>query len=264
MDSLVFVDDNPAERALVRRELPMVATPELPEDPAYYVDCLSRAGYFEALTLTDEDRERTGQYRANLQREEVRHGATDMDSFLSGLKMELAWQPFATEDLTRVVQLINKTNQFNLTTRRYVESQVLDLLSDPQWLTLQLRLTDVYGNNGIIAVVIGQLESGGALRIDTWLMSCRVLGRKVEFATLEALVEQAGRSGAARLLGEYRPTPKNGMVRDHYARLGFRSVGSLADGTTRWALDIREFQPEKTHIQICEETNEKRRLQPAH
>ena len=135
MDSLVFVDDNPAERALVRRELPMVAMPELPEDPAYYVDCLSRAGYFEALTLTTKTGTERVQYRANLQRDEVRHRATDVDSFLSGLSMGLAWRPFATEDLTRVVRLIDKTNQFNLTTRRYLDLRFWTCLSDPRSLT---------------------------------------------------------------------------------------------------------------------------------
>jgi FkbH-like protein len=264
LDSLVFVDDNPVERSLVRRELPMVAVPELPEDPGYYVDCLSRAGYFEALALTEEDRERTSQYRANLQREELRSAVTDMDSFLRDLKMELAWQPFSPHDLSRVVQLINKTNQFNLTTRRYLESQVVEMLSDPRWLTLQFRLSDVYGNNGIIAIVIGELSCGGDLRVDTWLMSCRVLGRKVESATLNVLVEQARGKGAVRLVGEYRPTAKNGMVRDHYPGLGFQPLESLPDGTTRWALDMSGFEPETTHIQILEEMNDITRLQPAH
>jgi FkbH-like protein len=264
LDSLVFVDDNPVERLLVRRELPMVGVPELPEDPAYYVDCLSRAGYFEALAMTEEDRERTSQYRANLQREELRSAATDMDSFLRDLKMELGWQAFSPHELSRVVQLINKTNQFNLTTRRYLESQVVEMLSDPRWLTLQFRLTDVYGNNGIIAIVIGELACGGDLRVDTWLMSCRVLGRKVECATLGVLVEQAREKGAVRLVGEHRPTAKNGMVRDHYRDLGFQPLESLPDGTTRWALDLAGFQPEATHIRVCEEMHDSRRLQPAH
>jgi FkbH-like protein len=156
LDSLVFVDDNPFERNLVRRELPMVAVPELPEDPSGYVGLLSAAGYFETLSITEEDRERGLQYRANLAREELRDKATDMQGFLRALKMKLIWSPFAGKDLKRVVQLLNKTNQFNLTTRRYSEEAVQALLADRDVLTLQLRLLDVYGNNGIIALLIGK------------------------------------------------------------------------------------------------------------
>ena len=130
LDSLVFLDDNPFERNLVRRELPMVAVPELPEEPSGYVRLLSAAGYFETLSITEEDRERSSQYRANLAREELREKATDMQGFLRALKMKLTWSPFAGKDLKRVVQLLNKTNQFNLTTRRYSEEAVQALLAD--------------------------------------------------------------------------------------------------------------------------------------
>ena len=264
LDSLVFVDDNPAERGLVRRELPMVAVPELPEDSAGFTPCLARAGYFEALSVTDEDRDRTSQYRANVEREKMRASSTDIDSFLSQLNMELIWGPFHATDFARVVQLINKTNQFNLTTRRYLESEVQALMSDDRALTLQMRLTDVYGDNGIIAILIAKLIPPADLEIDTWLMSCRVLGRQVEQATLNVLAQQALALGATRLVGDYRPTAKNGMVREHYQRLGFELLRSSSDGLTRWAYPLVMFQPTPTHIRIRERADAKLHLQAAH
>ena len=250
LDSLVFVDDNPAERALVRRELPMVAVPELPEEPSGYVGCLARAGYFEVLDVTAEDSERAGQYRANAEREGLRRSATDMDSFLKALRMKLTWGPFDTGSLKRVVQLINKTNQFNLTTQRYTEADVHAMMASEDITTLQLRLTDAYGDNGMIGVVIGRCASGGALLIDTWLMSCRVLGRQVEETTLELLVARARELGCTRLIGEYRPTAKNNMVRQHYAKLGFEPVETREDGSAVWSLVLDAFTPRSTQIEV--------------
>lgn len=221
LDALVFADDNPFERALIRRELPMVAVPELPDDPALFARCLSDAGYFEGLGVTAEDRARTGQYRANRQRETIQASATDMDAYLASLEMVLAWRPFDRTGLQRVTQLINKTNQFNLTTIRYGEDEVAAVMGDPRAFGIQLRLADRFGDNGIIAVVIGRMIDAETLHLDSWLMSCRVLGRRVEQATLAVIVAQAGALGAKRIVGEYRPSPKNGMVADHYARLGF-------------------------------------------
>ncbi len=252
LDSLVFVDDNPAERALIRRELPMVAVPELPEDPSEYVACVARAGYFEALDITAEDRERAAQYRANAERETLRRSVTDMDSFLDALRMELTWSSFDQASLKRVVQLINKTNQFNLTTRRYTEADVLSMMRDEDVLTLQLRLVDVYGDNGMIGLVIGRKSSQGALLVDTWLMSCRVLGRQVEEATLNIVAEQAVEMGCTSILGEYRPSAKNGMVRQHYAKLGFAMSESREDGATLWTLPLDEYVQRPTHIGVRE------------
>lgn len=254
LDSLVFVDDNPAERALIRRELPMVAVPELPEDPAGYVSCLARAGYFEALDITAEDRDRAQLYRANAEREGLRRSVTDMGSFLDALHMELTWSSFDPASLKRVVQLINKTNQFNLTTRRYTESDVLTLMRDPNTFTLQLRLVDVYGDNGMIGLVIGRRTPGAELLIDTWLMSCRVLGRQVEEATLNLVAEQARDLRCTSVLGEYRPTAKNGMVREHYRKLGFELQQEHADGDVTWTLMLDRFIPRATHMLVREGT----------
>ncbi len=252
LDSLVFVDDNPFERALVRRELPMVAVPELPDEPALYAECVAAAGYFEAVAVTAEDRARGAQYQANRERAALAGAATDLESYLRSLEMRLLWRRFDRIGLARIVQLINKTNQFNLTTRRYDEAEVVAVMEDPRAFGLQLRLIDRFGDNGIIAIVIGRLAEDGDLVIDTWLMSCRVLGRQVEEATLDLVAEQARRLGARRLIGDYRPTERNGMVAEHYAKLGFTPIAVDPGGAARYALDLAATAPRTTCMTIAE------------
>ena len=252
LDALVFVDDNPFERNLVRQELPEVAVPEVSDDPAEYAQALSDAGYFETVAITEEDRERTGQYLGNQARDALKVSATDLDGYLRGLEMRLVWKRFDRVGLQRIVQLINKSNQFNLTTRRYTEGDVLAVMDDPNAFGMQLRLLDRFGDNGVIAIVIGRLQTNKDLLIDTWLMSCRVLGRQVEPATLALIAQEAGEMGAERLVGEYVPTKKNAMVRDHYARLGFTVMDTWADGASRALLDLRSYRPAETFIHVME------------
>jgi FkbH-like protein len=246
LDSLVFVDDNPAERAIVRRELPMVAVPELPEDPTLYGACIADAGYFEALRITAEDLSRAARYQDNLRRETLATSATDIAGYLRSLEMRAVWSRFDQLGQARIVQLINKTNQFNLTTRRVTDAQVAALIGDPRALTLQIRLLDQFGDNGIVAIVVGAPE-GDAIRLSTWLMSCRVLGRGMEEETLNLIVAEAQRLGARRLIGEYRATAKNGMVREHYQRLGFALLGEN-DGATEWELSLDGWTKRPTYI----------------
>jgi FkbH-like protein len=252
LDSIVFVDDNPFERALVRQELPMVMTPEVGEDPATYAETLADAGYFESLVITDDDRARSAQYQGNLRRAALQAASTDLPSYLRGLEMRLLWRPFDAIGLSRTVQLINKTNQFNLTTRRYTEDDVLSIMADRRAFGLQLRLLDRFGDNGVIAIVVGRLISETDMLIDTWLMSCRVLGRQVESTTLNLIAAQARTLGATRLVGIYVPTKKNGMVKDHYARLGFSMVAADPSGASRGVLDLARFTPADTFIDVCE------------
>jgi FkbH-like protein len=253
LDSLVFVDDNPFERSLVRQELPMVAVPEIGDDPTTFCQTLARAGYFEALNITQEDRERSGQYQGNRLREALKASATDLPSYLRNLEMTLSWRKFDAIGLSRTVQLINKTNQFNLTTRRYTEEDVLAVMHNPRAFGLQLRLVDRFGDNGIISIIIGKLEGDSTdLVIDTWLMSCRVLGRQVEPTTLNLIAEQAQRLGAKRLIGEYVPTKKNGMVREHYKRLGFTVEHEGALGESRAVLDLQQFRRAETVLAVRE------------
>ena len=253
LDALVFVDDNPFERNLIRQELPEVAVPEIPDDePALIPMALADAGYFESLSVTDDDRARMAQYQANRARQESQSQATDLPAYLRSLAMQLVWRRFDRAGLGRIVQLINKTNQFNLTTRRYTEEEVLAVMADPRAFGLQLRLIDRFGDNGVIAIVIGWMDGSEDCRIDTWLMSCRVLGRQVEEATLNLLAAEANRMGARRLVGEYRPTAKNGMVAGHYARLGFTVVETDADGAARAMLDLTDFAPRETWMEVKE------------
>ena len=191
--------------------------------------------------LTAEDAERAGQYQANAARETLRASATDLDSYLRDMEMVIHWAPFDRVGLQRIVQLINKTNQFNLTTRRYTEAEVAALLKDPDALTLQLRLADRFGDNGIIGIVIGRKNGAGEMALDTWLMSCRVLGRGVEKATLNIVAEEARRLGATALRGSYRATSKNEMVRDHYPSLGFVESASAEPDVLQWTLKLDTF-----------------------
>jgi FkbH-like protein len=252
LDSLVFIDDNPFERNLVRQELPMVAVPEVSDDPTTYPAALAGAGYFEGLAVTDEDRERTNQYHGNKARDALKASATDLPAYLRGLEMELIAKAFDRVGLQRIVQLINKSNQFNLTTRRYTDEDVIAVMADPDAFGLQLRLLDRFGDNGVIAIVIGWLQPNKDLLIDTWLMSCRVLGRQVEPTTLNLIARNATQLGARRLVGEYIPTKKNGMVKDHYAKLGFTVMETDPAGGTRAVLDLAGYVPAETFIQVTE------------
>jgi FkbH-like protein len=255
LDSLVFVDDNPFERNIVRRELPEVQVPELPEDPSLFDITISDAGYFEALEITNEDLTRGVSYQVTraLRRGDV--ATSDLDGYLASLEMQLLWRRFDQNSLKRLTQLINKTNQFNLTTRRYTEAQMAAIMEDPDAVALYLRLVDRYADHGIIGVLIGQRCAAGALEMDSWLMSCRVLGRGVENATLSVLVDQARHRGDRAIVGRYRPTPKNGMVRDLYSRLGFDLVGVEDGDETVWTLDPATAAVDTRYIDIKEITN---------
>ncbi len=252
LDALVFIDDNPFERNLIRRELPMLAVPELPEDPALYEDTIAAAGYFEATTLTSEDLSRPDLYRANATRAQALQQSTDMGSYLQSLQMQLYWSPFDEIGLPRIVQLINKSNQFNLTTKRYTTEGIARVMDDATSITLQLRLTDIYGDNGVIGIIIATQEEPDIYAVDTWLMSCRVLGRQVEQATLNLLVAQVQQKGARLLRGTYLPTEKNGMVKDHYGRLGFNRVSQEGEAASTWVLSVEDYVPKETFISPVE------------
>ncbi|MDF3812582.1 MULTISPECIES: HAD-IIIC family phosphatase [Rhodopseudomonas] len=255
LDSLVFVDDNPAEREIVRREIAEVAVPELPEDVAYYPRCLADAGYFEASSFTADDVSRSRSYAARGRRLAEIEEATDLDGYLRGLCMTMSVESVGSNNISRVTQLINKTNQFNLTTRRYSEVQVEKFVATPGNIGLAFRLRDRLDDAGLIAVILAQAEEAGALRIDSWLMSCRVLGRRVEAASLEALVQVAGLVGATGLIGEYIPTARNALVAPHYESLGFAPLAAREgqpEGATNWYFKIGERLP--THnivVDVC-------------
>jgi FkbH-like protein len=237
LDAMVFMDDNPVERNLVRQMLPGVAVPELPEDPALYARTLLAAGYFEATSFSAEDRKRADYYQDNSKRAALRDQAGDIEGYLASLQMQISFAPFDVSGRARITQLINKSNQFNLTTRRYTEADIAKIDADPAVFTLQIRLTDLFGDNGMISVVICRVKTVTEWEIDTWLMSCRVLGRNVEQMVLREILQHARARGIERLYGVYRPTEKNGIVRQHYEKLGFAEISVDKSGMSIWMLD---------------------------
>jgi FkbH-like protein len=249
IDSLVFVDDNPAERRQVRQALPQVAVPELGADPALYPRHVLAGGYFEAVAFLEEDRLRAEQYQANAKRSSLQSQARDLTSYLKSLEMVMTVSPFDKTGRGRITQLINKSNQFNLTSRRYTEADVEQLGNDAEVLTYQVRLADIFGDNGMISVVILR-KAGNAWTIDTWLMSCRVLGRGVEQALLNEIVTDVLGAGGRRIVGIYRPTDRNEMVREHYRKLGFGQMNVDDDPGTSWLLDPLAYQAHPVPIEI--------------
>jgi FkbH-like protein len=251
LNSLVFVDDNPAERALVRQLLPEVAVPELGTDPADYIRCVEQHRYFQTVSTSPEDFQRAEYYRANAAREMAEQQAGGLGDFLASLAMVADVAPVDSLSLERSTQLINKSNQFNLTTRRYTAAEVLGAANDPSWVTLTASLKDRFGDNGLITVLLARID-GAVMDVDTWLMSCRVLKRGVEQMLLEELVDAARRRGARRIRGTYLPTAKNALVARHYPDLGFKQIEApgLPAGATRWELELEGREPTPTFIEV--------------
>ena len=223
LDAMVFLDDNPAERLRVRERLPEVEVVDLPADPAQYISALSRLSLFETLAITTEDRRRTASIRQNLERAALATTAGTVDDYLAQLDIQVQLAPFDEANLPRIVQLINKTNQFNLTTRRRTDAEVRALL-DAGAYTQAMRASDRFGDNGLTGVLIAIPQNGGLL-VDTWLISCRVLGRRLEEVMFSALVRFAAGNHYTHIAGVYIPTAKNGQVADLYARLGCAPAG---------------------------------------
>jgi len=230
LDALVFVDDNPVERDLVRQVLPMVEVPELPEDPADYLAALAGQCLFETVAYSDDDRERARFYRENAQRDEASLGFGDISAFLRSLRMRGEVGTIDAFALPRMAQLINKSNQFHLTGTRYSEAELAALSRAPNCVALWFRLTDRFGDNGLIAAVILR-QAGTELQVDTWVMSCRVLGRSMEEFIAAELFAVARRLDCRAVTGFYRPSAKNQLVATLYQRLGFDPAGSTEEGT---------------------------------
>jgi FkbH-like protein len=213
--------------------------PELPDDPALYPRALLFGGYFEAVTFSREDRARADAYRANARRAQLKLETGDIGEFLNSLAMTIGFASFDKPGRGRIAQLINRSNQFNLTTRRYSESEIARMESDPGLFTLQMRLADRFGDNGMICAVVCR-DADAAWEVDTWVMSCRVLGRRVEEAVLAEIVKAAKAAGKSAIVGDFIDSGRNALVRDHYEKLGFaRERGDARH--TRWRLDIAGY-----------------------
>jgi len=248
LDSFVFLDDNPAERALVAAQLPEVAVPDVGSDVTRFAEVLDQERYFEVNQIVKEDLRRGSYYGANVQRNVSQGRFQDYGEFLDSLEMVAEIAPFVPVYLERIAQLINKTNQFNLTTRRYTGAEVAAIAEDPRCLTLYGRLNDRFGDNGLVSVLVGHM-SAETLEIDVWLMSCRVLKREMELAMFDALVEQCQARGVHKIVGVYIPTKKNRMVSGLYGELGFTSREKAQDGRQAWEYDVPPYyEPKSSHV----------------
>ena len=242
-DSMVFLDDNPFERNVVREHIPQICIPELPEDPAEYLEFLYSLNLFETLAFSKEDAERTQLYQTEAKRVTLQKKFTNEDDFLQTLNMTSEVQPFNKFNTPRVAQLTQRSNQFNLRTIRYTESEIENLLNSDNYFNFAFTLKDKFGDNGLICVIILFKKSNTTLFIDTWLMSCRVLRRGMENFVLNKLVSFAQNHGFSELVGEYIVTQKNGMVKDHYLNLGFESSDKL------WKLNCKDYKYRPTFIE---------------
>lgn len=239
-DSLVFIDDNPAERKIVRDNLPEVTVPELPEDPAYYLDYLQQLNLFEtASSVTDEDGDRTRQYQEEAKRVSIRQSFVNENEFLQSLDMSCAAGPFEKMDIPRLAQLTQRSNQFNLRTVRYTDEDITRICNDGNFLTRSFKLSDTFGDYGLVSLIILKKINETDLLVDTWIMSCRVLKRGLEQFVLNEIANAAKEKGCERIIGEYIPTAKNGMVKEHYPKLGF----SVFEEGKTWLLELKDFKP---------------------
>jgi FkbH-like protein len=258
LDSFVFVDDNAAEVDIVRQFAPEVAAIHLGPDPAEFLAILQDARLFEPVSITADDLKRSQQYRVERERKKLLDSSVDMDAYLASLEMEGTISSFTTVNVPRLSQLINKSNQFNLTTRRRTEGEVTSLISDEGYESFSVRLSDRFGDHGLIAVAIGRIEESGGeskMEIDTWLMSCRVLKRQVEDEVLNEFARRALARGCSRLIGVYIPTKKNGMVKELLPRLGF-STSTETPERSDFSLELDSFEPRATHIRIIRTSHE--------
>jgi FkbH-like protein len=252
VDSFVFIDDNPAERAIVKAQLPSVAVPEVGHEVSGFAGIIDAHRYFEPASLSKEDLERAALYAQNAQRTAQQSQFANYGEYLDSLAMTAEIAPFKPIYLERIAQLTNKTNQWNLTTRRYSLAEIEALSNSPAHIGLYGILVDRFGDNGLISIMLGRLE-GEAVVLDLWLMSCRVLKRDMELAMLDAMAHHALALGATRLHGSYVPTAKNGMVADHYEKLGFTPEPAPAgspEGATFWRLDLNGYTDRNTHIKV--------------
>lgn len=267
-DSLVFVDDNPAEREIVQMQVPDVAVPEI-GSPEQYGKVLDRSGFFEVTKLSEDDRKRNEMYLANVERKKQQAQFGDYQEYLKSLEMKGTIKPFEALYMARIAQLSNKSNQFNLTTRRYTQTDIETFAADDAYITRYGKLEDKFGDNGVVSVVIGRQgtmadipayqkretvsgERGDVLHLELWLMSCRVLKRDMEYAMMDSVVWACKDRGIHTIIGYYYPTAKNGMVREFYGQMGFEKIAEDDTGVSTWQYSIPdEYQPKNTVIEVA-------------
>lgn len=253
-ESLVFVDDNPAERHIVSENIKGVVAPEIGE--VYrYIQNIDRGGYFEVTTYSEDDAKRNEMYKENIKRAALQASFADYREYLLSLEMQGVIKTFEPVYMARIAQLSNKSNQFNLTTKRYTQAEIEQCAADPQYITLYGKLIDKFGDNGVVSVVIGRKggENSDECCIDLWIMSCRVLKRDMEFAMMDTLVKRCKEQGIKRIYGYYYPTAKNGMVKEFYAMQGFTKIEEDEKGNTKWLFEIPENYENKNSVIAVED-----------
>lgn len=252
-DSLVFVDDNPAEREIIKAQVPGVAVPEI-GTPEQYIRVLDHSGFFEVTNVSEDDRKRNEMYKANIQRQQQQQSFGDYREYLISLQMQGTIKAFEPIYMARIAQLSNKSNQFNLTTRRYTQSDIEQFAANDHYITRYGKLEDKFGDNGVVSVVLGRKDMAEkTLHLELWLMSCRVLKRDMEFAMMDSVVEACKECGITKILGYYYPTAKNAMVREFYALQGFTKIAEDVEGNTTWQFEIPEnYEKKNTVITVNE------------
>lgn len=251
VDSLVFVDDNPAERAIINQYIKDVATPEI-VSPDTYIKTLDRQGFFEVVNISKDDLNKNEMYKQNAERNKLMTQYEDYDDYLKSLNMQATIRSFIPVYMSRIAQLTNKSNQFNLTTKRYTQSEIEEVAADENYITLYGKLEDIFGDNGVVSVVIGKIEEC-KLHIDLWIMSCRVLKRDMEFAMMDILVNRAKEKNIKEIIGYYYPTAKNKMVKDFYALQGFEKISEDENGNSIWKFNIEKDYKNKNKFIDVEE-----------
>ena len=249
LDSLVFIDDNPAERAIVQENLPEVAVPHVIQaDPSSYIKAIDQGHYFEPVVISADDLKRNQTYLENKQRHDLELQFTSYDDFLKSLEMRAEIETFKDIYLDRITQLTNKTNQFNLTTKRYTRSEIDAVAKSEEYIAIYGRLEDKFGDNGLVSVVVGKITDD-TLHIDLWLMSCRVLKRDFEITMFQELVKISQQRGIKHIKGYYYKTAKNAMVKEFYPSLGFTLVLTDDENTT-WQYDLDKYAEKELHILV--------------
>ena len=246
-DSMVFLDDNPFERNMVRENIPGITVPELPQAPEEYLEFLYSLNLFETASYSNADKDRTKHYQVEAKRVSLQKTFANEADFLKSLKMVSTVSGFTKFNTPRVAQLSQRSNQFNLRTIRYTEADITNMAENPDVIDLSFTLEDKFGDNGLIAVVIMKKQDAETLFVDTWFMSCRVLKRGMENFTLNTMVERAKNAGYKKIIGEYLPTQKNKMVENHYSGLGFTKIEESS--TSRYVLDVDTYQPLECYIE---------------
>ena len=248
-ESFVFVDDNPAEREIVRQQVPGAAVPELGAVESY-ISAIDHGGYFEATKISSDDLKRNAMYKENAARAQLQSSFADYGAYLDSLEMHAEIAAFSPVYMARIAQLTNKSNQFNLTTKRYTQEEIETTAADDRYITRYGKLADKFGDNGVVAISIGEMK-GDACELILWLMSCRVLKRDMEFAMMDEIAAEARKRGAKLIRGFYYPTAKNAMVKEFYKTQGFTKISEDTDGNAVWELDVSAgYEDKNSHIKV--------------